>query len=432
VTQFLKYQYSFGSESDVTYRQDPDLDARLRDNSLIVAPQLNGYIIYRPTDWVEMMLEMFVEREFPVKEEKFVTLPTGETKPADTRRTLLGTDQAFVTFKHLGPLDLTLGRRNFEDERHWLYDTSLDAALAKIKLGNFQTELSVSRKELLNLDPLKPAQGPLPRNIDPASVEGKRTDNYIVYTDYRGIAGIRLGGYAVFRDDRAGAEGRPLLMGVRANGKPTDQLSFWSELAFLRGTDERGHKFKAQAVDVGGTVRFPKLPLSPSFSLGYAYATGDADPNDSTNYEFRQTGLQSNEAKLAGVAAFKYYGEAIDPELSNVQIFTAAVGFRPAANIFVDLVYHKYRLNELADEIRNWAFTAQMNQVDSQLSKDVGSEIDHIIGIRNVFGVRRLGVDLRVGVFYPGTAFLRNDGAEDDPVVRRANTSISVLAKFWF
>ncbi len=423
--QSLTYQYSYGSESDITYRRNVDLDKRLRDNSLILAPQINGNIVYRPSAKVEMMLEMLLEREIAEREQQVVTLPNGQTQVAPRRYTSLPVDQAWVTFKQLGPIDLTLGRRNFEDDRHWLYDTSLDAAFVKLKQGAYQAEFSVSRKDRLDLDLLAP-------------VQKTRINNYMFYLDYRGIEDIRLAGYTIFREDPTGKEGQPLHMGLRGYGMPSDRFNFWTELGLLRGKDEFKKNLKGHAFDVGGTYRFPALPYAPNVTLGYAYATGDDNPNDDRNHEFRQTGLQSNEGKFGGFPRFKYYGEALNPELSNLRIFTAALGFRPAPNVSVDLVYHHYRLNKIADEIRNWALTAQMNQDDTMLSKEAGRALDIVFGFRNLFGLRRLGLDLRAGILFPGKAF-RNETRFIDPVTdeqrsvfRKANKAVSVVAKIWF
>lgn len=415
--QQLTYQFSYGSESDITYRRNPDLDKRLRDNALILVPQINGSIIYRPNAHVEMMLEMLLEREFAVHEERIVTLPNGDTQFAPRRRFSLPIDQAWVSFKDLGPFDITLGRRNFEDGRHWLYDTSLDAALLRFKQGPFQAEASFSRKDRLDLDLLSP-------------VQKTRTNNYMMYLDYRGIEDVRLASYAILRHDRTGVEGRPLHLGLRAYGMPSDKFNFWTELGILRGKDATRKNFKAHGFDVGGTYRFTDLPYAPNVTLGYAYGSGDDNSGDSKNHEFRQTGLQSNEGKFGGIPQLKYYGEVLDPELSNLRILTAGVGFRPVQNVTVDLVFHHYRLNRIADEIRNSALTAQMNQDDTRLSRNVGKAVDIVFGFRNLFGVRRLGLDVRAGLFFPGTAFRNEDPATG--TFHKANKSISFLAKIWF
>jgi alginate production protein len=414
--QQLTYQFSYGSESDLTYRRNLDLDRSVRDNYLLAAPQINGSIIYRPSSSIEMMLEMLLEREVAINEERIVNLPGGGTLVAPRRYTSLPVDQAWITFKGLGPLDLTVGRRNFEDDRHWVYDTSVDALILKFKQGAWQTEASVSRKDRLDLDLLGP-------------VKKTRTDNYMLYVDYRGIDDIRLAGYAIFREDKTGAEGRPLHFGLRANGTPSNQLNYWSELSILRGRDELKKRFRGHAVDVGGTYRFTDVPFAPSITLGYAYGSGDDNPNDAKNHEFRQTGLHSNEARLGGIPKIKYYGEALDPDLSNLQILTVGVGVRPAPTVTLDLVYHHYRLNKNAEELRNAAVTAQMNQDDTQVNKRVGRALDIVLGFRNLFGLRRLGMDVRTGLFFPGNAY-RNENSAG--IFRKADKSISVVVKFWY
>lgn len=418
--QFLKYQYSYGSESEITYRRNPDLNDRVRDDFLLLLPQLNGTVVYRPTDWLATTLELIIEREIAAQEEKIITLPSGETQFAPKRRASLLVDQAFVTIRgFLAPFELNAGRRNYEDERHWLYDTSMDIASISYRKGPVRAEAFAGREVLWDLDLLtKQAKD--------------RINTYMFYADYRGIEDIKFAGYTIFRDDRARKEGRPLHMGVSAQGLPTGDFSFWTQLASTRGRDELKRKYSAYAFDVGGTYRFMGLPFRPNVTLGYASATGDGNPDDNRNTEFRQTGLQSNEAKFAGVSQFKVYGETLDPELSNVGILTAGLGFRPAPTVTVDLVYHRYRLERIADGIRNSELTALMNQDDTRLSKDMGSAFDAVFGFRNLFGVRRLGLDIRLGWFFPGKAFRIEEGDPADPVFRRADKGSSVAAKFWY
>ncbi|HEY5683643.1 MAG TPA: alginate export family protein, partial [Sulfuricaulis sp.] len=152
-----------------------------------------------------------------------------------------------------------------------------------------------------------------------------------------------------------------------------------------------------------------------------------ADDTDNKNTQFRQTGLQSNEARFGGLTQFKAYGEMLDPDLSNIKIVTAGIGFRMASNAFLDLVYHRYGLDHFANEFRSAGVTAEMNKVETQLSKDVGSEINLIVGFRNLFGFRRFGFEVRAGVFSPGDAFLRNDGDAVNPIIVRADKASSIL-----
>ena len=417
--QRLKYQYSFGSESEIQYRRNPDLDNRVQDNFLLIVPQLNGIVIYRPTDWFETTLELILDYEIAVQEVKQLTLPNGETQIAPKRGGSLLVDQGFVTIRPFTSFELNIGRRNYEDERHWWYDTSIDIAGISLKNGPLRVELFAGREVMWDLDLL-------------ATQVKDQINTFMYIVEYRGIEDIRLNGYTVLRDDQAKKSGRPVLVGLSANGMPSDKLSFWTTLAYMGGTDEQKKKFSAYAYDVGGTYRFTSLPWRPSITLGYAFATGDLNPNDNKNTEFRQTGLESNEAKFAGVSYFKVYGETLDPELSNLEILTAGLGFRPASTVSVDFVYHRYRLDEIADGIRNSALTAQMNQDDTQLSKDMGSEFDLVVGIRNLFGIRRLGLDLRFGWFFPGKAFRNEEAGTDPPIFRHADRGSNLVAKFWW
>ena len=431
--QRLTYQYAYGSQSDIVYRRDPDLNRRVRDDSLIFAPQLNAYVTYRPSDWLETTLEMKIDKEFPAVEEGSILLPNGETQFAADRNWSLLIEQIYLSFK--APAErfrLTVGRRNYEDERHWLVDTSMDTAALGFKLGQFRAEAAFGRELLVDLNLLAGTESGAHQQGAKRKKDLINTSMLIV--DYRGIEDVKLGAFAVYRDDRSRAEGKPLLMGLQSQGMPSTSFSYWVLLAFVRGKDEStpAKKLSGYGLDVGATYRFNDLALYPSFTVGYAFGSGDANPRDGTNTEFRQTGLQSNEAKFGGLAKFKVYGEVLDPELGNLRIATAAVGIRPAPNLSVDLVYHHYWLSELAEELRNTAITALMNTAEGQSSKDVGSALDIVVGIRKLFGVRRLGVDLRAGLFFPGTAFLVDRGTPEKPSVRSADKGFTTFAKFWW
>jgi alginate production protein len=406
--QRLIYEYGYGSESEIVYRRNADLDRGVDDDSLILVPELNGMVTYRPTDWLETRLEMILAYVIPAKGgQPELTFATGQTVSAESSTLSLNVDQLLVTIKNIiDPFALTVGRRNFEDPRHWLYDTSLDVVFVSLKLGKFRAEASVGRERLVDLDLLDP---------DPAD----RINTYILYGDYRGIEDLKLAGYTIFRDDLDGQEGRPLLLGVRSLGRMSDEFSFWTELAILHGEDENSRKLEGYAFDVGGTYRFTSLPFRPNVTLGFALATK----------EFRQSGLESNETKFAGVSEFKIYGEVLDPELGNLKILTVGLGFRPSRSISIDFVYHRYWLYTIANEFRDAAFTALLNQDNTQLSKDVGSAVDVVLGFRNLFGLRRLGLDLRAGLFFPEQAFRI---AQSDGSFRNADNGFVILFKLWW
>jgi alginate production protein len=421
--QRLPYEYRIGSESDTTYFRDLDLDKRLDDDSVFVRPELNAYLTYRPTSWLETRLGLILDSDTLVDGDRQITLPNGETVIRKRNSTSLRVDEAFFTLQEFtDPFSLTLGRRNFEDARHWLYDTSMDAGVIGFRAGRFQAEASAGRQVAWDLDA--------------SQHEVKdRINTYMLYGDYRAFEGITMAGYTIVRDDRTGQDGRGQLIGLRSIGFPTESFSYWVDGALLRGHDELSRSFQGYGFDVGATYRFPDLPFAPSVTLAYAFGSGDKNPNDNKNQEFRQTGLQSNESRFAGLSDFKYYGEALDPELSNLKIITAGIGFRPIRDTSLDFIYHRYRLDEFATgTLRNSAVTAEMNLNPALQSRRVGEALDVVIGFRNVFNVRRLGVDIRAGRFFPGNAFQNNLGQneEGEDVFGKANTATTVVVKLWW
>jgi alginate production protein len=413
----LKFQYALGSDSEITYLRNPDLNNSVRDGSVIAAPTFFTLLTYRPKAWLETTLELTLERLIALDEEPAVPLPDGTTLFAERKRTSLLVDQLYVTFKEIGSFDFTVGRRNFEDGRLWLYDAALDGFIAKHKKGSVHTEVSATREDFWD--------GELLFNIPKGTI-----NNYMVYSEYRGIEDHKLAAYAIKRYDRAGKEGRPLLTGVRAYGRPADSYNYWVDLGFSRGVDEFSRKLSGYGFDVGATYRFMERRFQPTVTLGFAYGSGDDNPDDNMNRGFRQTGLQSNEGRFGGVTQFKTYGEMLDPELTNIRVFTAGYSFRPASNAFVDLVYHRYRLNEFATELRSSGVTALMNKDLTRLSRDVGSEFDLILGFRNLFGLRRFGFEARIGWFFPGDAYRIQEGDPLNPTFRKPDTGVSMLIVF--
>jgi alginate production protein len=414
----LPYAYRIGSESDVTYTRNRDLDRRLKDNTLIIRPEFNAYLTYRPTDWLETQFGIIADVEFLAQGNRSVTQPSGDVLLRETSRESVRVDEAFFTIHNvIDPFSLTLGRRKFEDARHWLYDTSMDVGTIGFREGRFRAELSAGREVSVDLDAFQRE----PKD----SVE-----TYMFYGEYRAFEGVTFGGYFVHRDDHKNLDGTYSLIGARSIGRPIEPLSYWAELAIVRGEDQAQRSLRGFGFDVGATWRFMDLPLAPNVTLGYAFGSGDERTNDNVNNQFRQTGLQSNEARFAGLSDFKYYGEALDPELSNIRIITAGLGFRPIGDMSVDFVYHYFRQDAIADTLRNYGITGEPNQDPTRQSKDLGHEVDIILGFRNVFGVRRLGFDVRAGRFFPGKAF-RNALPPDDTYTK-ANTATVVIVKLWW
>src|SRR5262249_40724325 len=114
--------------------------------------------------------------------------------------------------------------------------------------------------------------------------------------------------------------------------------------------------------------------------------------------------------KFGGVTTFKYYGELIDPELSNLGIFTLGVGTLLSDWVSLDLVYHTYKQDVAQKELSFPPTDSSLRRATlSGLDADVGSEIDLIFGYR-----RFESWDLEiVGAYFDsGDAFTVGDDAE--------------------
>ena len=429
----LPYQYVFGTDPQWVYRSNADLDKGVRDNLSTVLPSVNGLVTYRPEDWLEATVEVQIEREIVVHEEKVVNLPDGTTQVAEKKRHSILLDQAHLTIREFtAPFSISIGRKGFEDERRSLIDGSMDGVSVLLRQGRFRGEAIVGRMAFWEWE------------FSPRQVQARdKINTFYSFGEYRLSDDAKLAGFAIARNDTAPpvldpnsglllGEGSPKWFGIRVLGAPSAEVSYWAEGSLLSGRDELSTQFKGRAYDIGFTNRLFGLPLNPNFTVGYAFASGDDDPNDNRNTEFRQTGLQSEERRFAGVTQFLVFGEGLQPDLSNIKITTLGVGIRPDPQLSLDLVWHSYRLHKNGI-VRNSALTAEANQVDSHLSRNLGKGVDLILGARNLLGVRRLGLDLRVGIFKPGSAYSRNVGTDPaNPIMVRAHNSISTILILWW
>jgi alginate production protein len=208
--------------------------------------------------------------------------------------------------------------------------------------------------------------------------------------------------YVFIRDDRSPAGERPVFTGLQASGSLGEALTYWLELAHVRGRD--GSKpIRGWGVDAGVTYTVD-LTLRPSITAAYAVGSGDSNPDGRIDGAFRQTGLQENEARWAGVTRFKYYGELLGPELSNLAIVTVDFGLRPTRQSSVDLIYHEYRQQTASTALRGAALAAD----PSGRSRQLGRELDLVVGYAGVTGLEVKGV---LSYFMPGRAFPQADGS---------------------
>ena len=369
--------FEFGGSVELVYEhlRNFDLDRSEHDDLDVAPVELELEVWFEPSDYFAAYLRSQLTHQFVLREE-------GDQ---DAKITELLINEAFVTVTEpdLG-LSLLVGRQLFEDERQWLYDAELDAVRAIYQNPSLLIELSASRNALL-------ADQDLLNDVDEES-----TNNYILYGAYRLNEEVTVGAYGIVGEDRGDNDTQTVLLGVMATGTLAEHFTYWSNAALARGKED-DTKIRGYGVDILGIYDF-ELPLSPRIIAGYAFGSGDSDPDDDQDGAFRQSGLQDNEAEVGSLVAFQYYGEVLNPELSNMSIFTAGVGAQPRDDLSIDLIYHYYVQDVASDELRD----SELNADPTGRSRKLGSEIDLVVGFD---GIENLEVRGFLGYFLPGRAF---------------------------
>jgi alginate production protein len=309
-----------------------------------------------------------------------------ESARPSRHKTFLRIDQLYLGLEHMpGNIDLRVGRWAFRDEREWLFDANIDGVHARFDDGSSEVDAIAGRVRHWRRDLLN--DGPAGDPINTLALLARREI----------VAGVSVGGYVVLRHDVSGRQGRLAFIGLRSHGEPSDAFRYWAELAQARGNDgERdvlGH-----GLDLGGTYSFDAWRWRPRVLLGYARGSGDRDPNDGTDATYRQTGLQSNEARAGSLAKHKFYGEALDPELSNLTIASAGIGFSPDRRVSVDLLLHRYTQPVPSQRL---AVAPDLGE-DTAQHRYLGTEIDLVVGCQPDRAAR---VAVAVGRFQPGGRF---------------------------
>lgn len=278
------------------------------------------------------------------------------------------------------PLALQLGRQDFDDPREWVYDDNLDAVRLHWTPGPFHVEYSWAGYV--------------------ADVPRDRRDTMyqILHAEWEHHEDCSLAAYVVDVLDDSDADDSPFFVGLRALGEPTRSLQYWLDYAYLDGVNDL-QSLNAHGGDVGGAYQFRDLPGRPYVFASYAFGSGDGRAGGDTDRNYRQTGLQDNNDRTFGVASYRYYGELLRPELSNLHVTSVGVGLNPAKWWSVDVIYHHYRQDHRSSMLRDTVLRSS----PSGNSRDLGDEIDVVIGFSGLMD--HLDVEIDFGYFTPGRAF---------------------------
>ena len=349
---------------------------------------------YEPNQYLQLYVNPVLE------------LPVAVEEIEDTTQTKeLNMNLAYLTVKNVVPgARMQIGRQRFIDSRRWLFNENMDAIRLAYQYENWSVEMSVSQLNLVQRNLLRRE----------AEEDEEAFVNYYAYADYKFGKKNHVGIFALYQDQQRLGSAQPITVGLQSSGRLFNDLKYWLQTAVVRGSDG-GQRIRGEAIDVGLTQVFDRA-WEPSVTIGYAYGTGDSNPNDNVDSRFRQTGFQGNSDKLNGVARFKYYGEVLDPRLTNLMVFTGGVGIKPFSKTSFDLIYHYYLQDHASDGIRG----SDLSTDPTGLSKHIGSEVDLVVGYQ---GIPHLQTKFVLGYFFPGKAFDQtwHDGALLASILLRYN-----------
>ena len=321
------------------------------------------------------------------------------------------------------PFSAQVGGQRFFDRREWWWDQNLDAIRLRFDLEDLHLQFAASE----GMVPLGTGES---ANIDPEDADITRLLGEV---SYRFAGDHRVDLFALHQNDHS----KPHEIGVLIDAEEEDEVDsqltwfglsaagrfrteragrfrYWLNVAGVLGDEtfydmtnlgERRfllpgrtfeHKVRGVGVDAWASWQLPLIG-QPALTLGYAYGSGRGDMDDRSDGGFRQTGLQDNNDHFFGVNNFRYYGPLFDPELSNMHILSAALGFRYLDWASVEFVYHYYKQDRTAPYVRDLGFKLD----PAGGSRSLGDEWDLIFG----FQWPHVELELEGSIFRAGAAY---------------------------
>jgi alginate production protein len=272
---------------------------------------------------------------------------------------------------------LEAGRVRVRDQFEWYADDYVDGVRALLDGTKTHAEIGISE------------------GIRPPATGRSRTDERQLFASFTHefSRAFAIASHLLARDDGARHE-QPRWLFVQAYGRRS-RVRYWSNAAVRRGRSQTG-TLGGWAVDSGMGLR--TFSGGPTLTLGYAMGSGDRDRSDSHDAAFRQTGMEDTETRLAGFKRLHTYGQLLQPDLSNLRVSTAGLGWQWSTVSF-DAVHHAY----WQDVPRRSASSSSLGLRPTGRGGSLGQEVDLLLTLR-----LRTGIDVSMaGGFYvagPGQA----------------------------
>ncbi|MEA3521757.1 MAG: alginate export family protein [Campylobacterota bacterium] len=307
------------------------------------------------------------------------------------------------------PISTKIGRMSFKDKRTWWYDNELDM----LKLFHNETLLSWDLSAGGRLSDEKANAG-----NQRVSLEGSQY--LIAHLDYHYYYKHHFEVFAMHEDngqdkdpigqrysltDKIKAYSQLSWLALRSYGTFNNTIEYWGDIAYVNGNIQNLNYANAIVVsaddistsgfgiDVGALYKADTF----GFGFGLAHGSGDDDSKDSQSL-FLQPSISNNKSSILGTTRYRYYGEMLDPQLSNINILSLYGGLQIYKDLWVEGNYHNYTQHTPSKQLRSSSLIIATNGID----KDVGQEVDMILGGK--FD-NKSEVQLILSGFFGGDAF---------------------------
>ena len=254
-------------------------------------------------------------------------------------------------------LNFLIGRKVLNDGRSWYYNSSVDT------IGLFNSD------DLLLYDIYFGGR----LNNEKTFTENdntyglKDTKFIIAHLQYQYFIKQFLEGFYVLEHTK---DLRTLRWyGIRANGNKkfnNSNLKYWADFALLRGNFNQ--KITANGLDIGALYNKDTSP----YIFGASFARGSGSKDGKHNYYMPY--MTNAKHKMTKIPSFRYYGEFLNPDLSNLQIISLYGNYDFNNGNTLTLAFHNYNQIKASKILR----ATDMVLTPTGKSKDIGNEIDLI------------------------------------------------------
>lgn len=281
-------------------------------------------------------------------------------------------------------LRIRAGRFGIDDPMESIVDEDLDGLEITFRKDRFQLQLSRTRKDWFEASTVGRVDK-ITNTMGSVRISFNKNSRWMPYVLHR--SSTRFNDMPVTEITWLGLQGIV---------QPEDSaIRYW-----VHASTQDGEEIEADETTTLGGYLFDigvnwtaSGELKPTFTAGIAHATGGSRAD-----RFRQSGLQSNDFALNGKNSFRYLGEVMDPELTNIQIFTLGLGLELSKLVRADIAFHHYQQVEADDALRG----SDVEFDPLGFNTDLGIGADVVVGYEPT---KRFELKGTAGVFEPGDAF---------------------------